>query len=156
MATQVKKRIYKAKDIAEYLIFLASQKNQEKEREGITNLKLQKILYFAQVYFLVKFGNPIFAEKIEAWEFGPVIPDIYREFKKYGNKPIIIKEDKSTLVEEDKEVLKKIWDTFGGYSASRLVEIVHAHTPWKKAIISRDKTISHKALKDYYGSLLNR
>jgi len=156
MVTQVKKNTYKAEDIAKYLIFLASQENQEKEREGITHLKLQKILYFAQVYYLVNFGKPIFNEEIEAWEFGPVIPDVYKEFKEHKNKPIIIKEDKSTITEEDKEILKKVWDIFGGYSTSRLVDIVHAHTPWKKAIISRDKTISHEALKDYYGSLLNK
>lgn len=156
MATQIKKNTYKAEDVANYLIFLASQKNQEKEREGITHLKLQKILYFAQVYYLVNFGRPIFSEKIEAWELGPVIPEVYRKFRRYGNKPIVVIEDKSALAEEDKEILERVWNTFGGYSASRLVNIVHAHTPWKKAFVSKNKIISCKALGDYYGSLLNK
>ena len=156
MATQGTKSPYKAEDVARYLIFLASQENQEKEIDGITNLKLQKILYFAQAYYLAKLGKPLFAEKLEAWEYGPVVPEVYRKFKRKGSKPIVIKEDESKLSGDDKEVLQKVWDSFGGYSASRLVDIVHAHTPWKEAFASENKTISHKALKDYYSPLLNK
>lgn len=156
MATQTTRTPYKAEDVANYLIFLASQENPEKEREGITNLKLQKILYLAQAYYLAKLDKPLFAEKLEAWEYGPVVPEIYKKLRRNGSKPIIVEEDKSKLSEEDKEVLKKIWDSFGGYSASRLVDIVHAHTPWKEAFSSEDKIISHKALKDYYSPLLNK
>ena len=156
MATQATKSPYKAENVASYLIFLASEENQEKEREGITNLKLQKVLYFAQAYYLAKLGKPLFAEKLEAWDYGPVVPEVYRKFKHNKSKPIIIEEDKSTLAEEDKEALKKVWDTFGGYSASRLVDIVHAHTPWKEANASADKVISNKAIKDYYTPLLNK
>ena len=57
MATQTKKSPYKAENVADYLIFLASQEDQEKEREGITNLKLQKLLYFAQAYYLSKLNT---------------------------------------------------------------------------------------------------
>jgi uncharacterized phage-associated protein len=156
MAAQATKSPYKAENVANYLIFLASQENQEKEREGITNLKLQKILYFAQVYYLAKLGKPLFVENLEAWDYGAVVPEIYRKFKRYKNEPIILVEDKSTVAEEDKETLKKVWDAFGGYSASRLVDIVHAHAPWKEASASEDKIIPHKAIKDYYGPLLNK
>ena len=156
MVTQAAKSPYRAEDVANYLIFLASQENQEKEREGVTNLKLQKVLYLAQAYYLAKLGKPLFAEKLEAWNYGPVVPEVYRKLKRYGSKPIISEEDKSTLAEEDKEVLRKVWDTFGGYSASRLVDIVHAHTPWKEANNSVDKVISNKAIKDYYAPLLNK
>lgn len=158
MATQGIKSPYKAENVAKYLIYLASQAfvGDNKEREGITNLKLQKVLYFAQAYYLAKLGKPLFNEKLEAWNYGPVVREVYRKLKRYGGDPIISKEDKSTLAEEDKEVLKKVWDTFGSYSASRLVDIVHAHTPWKEANASSDKVISHKAIKDYYSSLLNK
>ncbi len=156
MAIKVAKSPYRAVDVANYLIFLASQENQEKEREGMTNLKLQKILYLAQAYYLAKLGKPLFAERLEAWEYGPVVPEVYRKLKRHGSKPIIVEEDKSTLAEEDKKILGKVWRTFGGYSASRLVDIVHAHTPWKEASASADKVISHRAIKNYYGPLLNK
>ncbi len=156
MVTQNIKSPYKAENIANYLIFLASQENQEKEREGVTNLKLQKVLYLAQAYYLAKLGKPLFTEKLKAWEYGPVVPEVYSKLKYYGSRPIIFEKDKSTLAEEDKEVLKKVWNTFGGYSASRLVDIVHAHTPWKKAKDSADKIISKEAIKNYYSPLLNK
>ena len=158
MATQSIKSPYMAENVAKYLIYLASQEfvGDNNEREGVTNLKLQKILYFAQAYYLAKLGKPLFADKIEAWEYGPVVPDVYKKFKSYGSDPIISEEDKSSISEEDKENLKTVWSTFGGYSASRLVDISHAHTPWKEANISSDKTISHKSLKEYYSPLLNK
>lgn len=157
MPIQRKKELYSAADVAKYFIYLSSRAfvGDNKEREGITNLKLQKILYFAQAYYLAKFNKPLFNNTIEAWEYGPVIPDVYRKFKNYGDKPIISKKDESTLSEKDKEILKEIWETFGGYSASRLVDISHAHAPWKDAYASEDKIISNKSLGEYYRPLLN-
>jgi len=158
MTTRAIKSPYTAKNVAKYLIFLASQAfvGDNKEREGITNLKLQKILYFAQAYYLSKIGKPLFSDKIEAWDYGPVIPDVYHSFKSKGSNPIICMEDESSLSDEDKEILKKVWGTFGGYSASKLVDIAHAHTPWKQANKSVSKIISHKAIKEYYAPLLNK
>ena len=158
MITHTKKSPYTAENVAKYLIFLASQAfvGDNKEREGITNLKLQKVLYFAQAYYLSKIGKPLFSDNIEAWEYGPVIPEVYRKYKSHASNPIIYEEDKSSLSDADKENLKKIWGTFGGYSASRLVDISHAHTPWKEANKSSDKVISHKAIKEYYAPLLNK
>jgi len=158
MTTYDKKSPYKAENVAKYLIYLASQEfvGDNKEREGVTNLKLQKVLYFAQAYYLAKLDKPLFGDELEAWEYGPVVPGVYRKFRRFGNNPIISEEDKSILKEEDKEILKKVWDTFGGYSASRLVDIAHAHTPWKEASNSESKVISHKAIKNYYSSLLNK
>ena len=158
MTTRAIKSPYTAENVAKYLIYLASQAfvGDNKEREGITNLKLQKVLYFAQAYYLSKIGKPLFSDNIEAWEYGPVIPDVYHKFKSKGSNPIICEEDKSSLTDEDKETLKKVWGTFGGYSASKLVDITHAHTPWKEANQSASKIISHKAIKEYYAPLLNR
>lgn len=150
--------MYTADNVAKYLIYLGSQAfvGDEQEREGITNLKLQKVLYFAQAYYLAKLGRPLFSDKIEAWEYGPVVPNVYRKYKMHKSNPIIFEEDKSSLTEEDKQVIQKIWNTFGGYSASRLVGITHAHTPWKDAYQTSSKIISRKALKKYYAPLLNK
>lgn len=86
MATQGIKSPYKAENVAKYLIYFASQAfvGDNKEREGITNLKLQKVLYFAQVYYLAKLGKPFFRENLEAWNYGPVVPEVYRKFKRIG------------------------------------------------------------------------
>lgn len=147
---------YTANNVAKYLIYLASQAfvGDNKEREGITNLKLQKMLYFSQAYYLAKFNKPLFKDSIEAWEYGPVVPSIYKQFKSKGSNPIILEKDESSLSEEDKVNIRKIWEVFGGYSAGRLVEISHAHTPWKEAYASIGKEISHKSISEYYTPLL--
>jgi uncharacterized phage-associated protein len=157
MASQ-KTSQYSADNVAKYLIYLASQVfvGDNKEREGVTNLKLQKLLYFAQAYYLGKLGKPLFNDPIEAWEYGPVVPVVYKKYRKYSNKPIVKEKDESNLSESDKEQLKNVWELFGGYSAGRLVDIAHAHSPWKDAHASSDKTISHKAISEYYAPLLNK
>lgn len=116
----------------------------------ITNLKLQKVLYFAQAYYLAKFKRPLFSNKIEAWEYGPVVPKVYEDYKKHKSNPIISEKDASSLSDKDKEIVKNIWDAFGGYSAGRLVDITHAHTPWKEAYQRKRNTIFQKSLKEYY------
>ena len=153
-----KKATYTADNVAKHLIYLASQElvGDNQEREGITNLKLQKVLYFVQAYYLAKLNRPLFSDNIEAWEYGPVVPSVYRKYRTNKSNPIISEEDKSSLAEEDKKNVQKIWNTFGGYSASRLVDITHAHTPWKKANKTPSQIISHKSLKDYYAPLLNK
>lgn len=158
MGTLTVKSPYKADNVAKYIIYLASQAfvGDNKEREGITNLKLQKVLYFAQAYYLARFSKPLFSDPIEAWEYGPVVPAIYQKYKSYKSNSIICEDDRSALSDEDKETMKKIWDTFGGYSASKLVDIAHSHTPWKDANATKDKIISHTSLKDYYSPLLKK
>ena len=153
-----KKNTYTSYNVAKYLIYLASKEfvGDNEEREGITNLKLQKILYFVQAYYLAKLNKPLFSDNLEAWEYGPVVPSVYRKYKSKKSNPIICEEDKSSLSAEDKRVVKKVWNSFGGYSASRLVDIVHAHTPWKEANESVNKVISQKSIKEYYTPLLNK
>ena len=84
------------------------------------------------------------------------MPDVYKKFRSNKSNPIIFEKDTSSLSDEDKEILKKVWGTFGGYSASKLVDITHAHTPWKEANKTTSQVISHKAIKEYYAPLLNK
>ena len=73
--------IYQALDVGHYVINCC-RKNQYL----ISNLKLQKVLYFIQATFLIKTGNACFNDKIEAWDFGPVIPNIYIHEKLFFNR----------------------------------------------------------------------
>lgn len=142
---------YSAIEVAKYLIYLASRKTKEGFRGGVTNLKLQKLLYFAQVYYLVKFDKPVFREEIQAWELGPVIPEVYQACKKSGEGKMIKEKDNADIKEEDKEILRKVWNKFGIYTASKLVDIIHSHKPWKRA--DKNEEITHKQMKDYYKPL---
>ena len=70
-----------ALNVARYLIKLAGS---GAERDPLTNLRLQKLLYHAQGWHLAVFGRPLFPDQLEAWPQGPVVPDVYRMFEGDG------------------------------------------------------------------------
>lgn len=148
---------YRAQDIAAYFIDVANnQFIDEGIPEGITNLKLQKILYFSQAAYLAMNNTPLFDDDIEAWKFGPVVPVIYRKYKKYLNQPISEKVPYD-LPDDVKIFLKTIWDLFGKYSVSELVDMTHSHEPWKKlfygSVSGTRLIISKNSMRDYYKGL---
>ena len=71
-------------EVARYFLSLTD----EDAGELISNLKLQKLLYYAQGFHLVIYGEPLFPETIEAWAHGPVVTSVYHQYKEYGSEPI--------------------------------------------------------------------
>lgn len=141
-----------ALSVAGFFIELAT----ESDENDLTNLKLQKLLYFAQGERLSQFGKPLFCDDVEAWKFGPVVRAVYSEYKKCGAFPITVFDYSSPsgssdkLPESIKAFLKKrVWDKYGKYSASFLVS--RTHKPggaWRKAYREdRNVVISLEDLK---------
>lgn len=105
----------------------------EAEAEPISNLQLQKIMYFLQsVYCRSMHGKLLFPEEFEAWPYGPVLPEVYEQFSNYGGRliherfenPVILSIGTKTFIDEGIEVLrtKSPWD---------LVRTSHAPgSPW--------------------------
>lgn len=94
----------KAKSVANYVIAYGM-----KIGHPVSNLQLQKILYYIQVYFLKKKGIPFFKDEIEAWQFGPVIPTVYYQYAAFGPAPItMFKTPKIDLEQEEKIELEQI------------------------------------------------
>lgn len=122
--------MYSALSVAKYIIMRCNQQNRP-----ISNLKLQKILYFVQAEFLVSKNEPCFYENIEAWDFGPVIPIVYHKYRVYGSASIPHFDSNyiCNFDESDKQMLDGIIDECARYSASTLVEFTHRQTPWKEA-----------------------
>lgn len=70
----------------------------------VTNLSINKIVYFLHSSYLVKFGTPLVTAKIEAWEYGPVFRELYREFKKFGDKRIASRANRLNPVSGELEI----------------------------------------------------
>jgi len=117
----------KATEIAHYFITLA----QKEDENDLTNLKLQKILYFAQGDYLIKTGNCLFSDNIEAWKYGPVIREVYEEFNHCGSFPITVFDIPSKVklkkVEAITDFLDDAWNKYGKFSASHLVSQTHTN-----------------------------
>ena len=151
----MKPATFTATQIASYFINKANiQLVDDDWAEGISNLKLQKILYFAQAADICLNDRLLFADKIEAWKYGPVVPSVYHQYKSFNNLPITKAEEAEPPIDgELREFLDKTWDVFGKYSAGQLVELTHQHKPWKEAFEGTDKVIKPEALKEYYSDI---
>lgn len=126
---------------------------------NISNLKLQKLLYFIQAYFLAKKNKLCFDEEIQAWAFGPVVPKAYHAFRQYGGCNIPkIRDDrvgndikKVEFEKSDEQDIKNIVDVFSKYSASALVTLSHNQDPWRDAYEEgKNREISTKSIGKYF------
>ena len=118
--------------VTRYFIIRAYEDGIEAE---MTNMKLQKLLYYAQSLHLALYNRPLFDEEIQAWRYGPVCPPAYRFYSQFEAEQLPIPERKYLLQipPEKKELLDEVWEYFGGYHAYRLSEMTHGEFPWKKA-----------------------
>lgn len=156
---------YKVMDIARFVINYCNNKGYE-----ISNLKLQKLLYFIQAEYLANYSRtPCFEEDIQAWNFGPVIPEVYHEFKMYGsgNIPRVDsysicdfenfefgrKEfDENIICEDDRKRIELALDGLSEYSAATLVNVTHNQKPWNDAYNGEhNQIISKESIRDYFG-----
>lgn len=141
-----------ALDVANYFVQIASQEDES----DLTNLKLQKLLYFAQGKHLAQFGKPLFNEDVEAWDYGPVVQSVYHQFKQCGAFPITAFDiaTPAKLPQDKATFLNQIWDEYAKYSAGYLVDLTHeANSPWKKHYESgRNNVIPREELKHYFAS----
>ncbi len=113
----------KALEIAYYLIALAGEKGF-----SMTNLKLQKMLYFIQREE-IKNGRVAFEDRIEAWQYGPVIPKVYYRFAGYGPVSIILDiNSRDIKIQNDTKIsVDKIFDEYIEQNVWNMVD--ETHTP---------------------------
>jgi uncharacterized phage-associated protein len=135
-------------DVANYFLVLSD----DDAGDLISNLKMQKLLYYAQGFSLAILKRPLFAEPIEAWSHGPVVPSAYERFKRYGAGAIREENpDISTLTQEEREPLDEVYRVYGQYSAWKLRNMTHDEPPWKDVSFHRQE-ISHDALREFFAN----
>lgn len=121
----------------------------------ISNLKLQKLLYYAAGIMAAVRKDPaapLFSDPIEAWTHGPVVPAQYRRFSKFGSGPIPCVEgfDFSAFDKADLQVLDDAYAFYGQYSAWKLRNMTHEETPWLASYEQPDNKISLAQLIDFF------
>lgn len=140
---------------AHYLLSTACRAERK-----LTNKKLQKLLYYAQAWSLAINKTPLFADPIEAWIHGPVVPSVYHRYKKYGSRPIEEKPRKNEpLLASHKEIIDEVWRVYGKYDADYLELLTHSEAPWINTRHELDcqeassKVIPHSLMKAFYSDL---
>ena len=143
-------------------------------RHGISPLKLQKLVYLAHGWHLALFDEPLIEDEYaEAWQYGPVFPSLYHEFKHRGRLPIInpateaevtkpgnfdVEYTTPNVPRSDKrtrKMLNRIWEVYGKFSDTQLSAISHRQgSPWETTRIAdpvrNNANIDDRVIKEYY------
>ena len=143
----------------------------------ISPLKLQKLVYLSHGWYLGINESPLIEDEYaEAWQFGPVFPSLYQEFKKFVNKPITVAateigettsgfvlvtpsidlRDRSAV-----RVIERVWWIYKGYSANQLSNITHKKgSPWDDTVKNepnkKNRNISDAVIMRYYRDKLDK
>ncbi len=118
----------KLENIANCFLYL----DDANDGDGISNLKLQKLMYYAQGFYSAIYDKPFFSNEISAWTHGPVVQELYHDYKQHGRNsiPLAANFDKGSLIKEEFELIEEVFDVFGQYSAWKLRNMTHEESPW--------------------------
>lgn len=118
--------MHSALDVAAWFL------NEVDRRAGdsVTNLKLQKLVYYAQAWAMAFLGRPLFSEPVEAWAHGPVVDAVYQEYKDHGFDSLPHSRRKPHFAPDERVVLEDVLAVYGEHSATFLEALSHAERPW--------------------------
>lgn len=131
--------------------------------EPLGLLKVQKLLYQLKGYALANFSVPLYSDNSLAWEYGPVVDKIFREYKsqrdltknEFINKQAFDDYSELMSIPEVSSLLEEVWNRYGSKRASELVTITHVPgSPW--SLTPRDEVIDNKTTKLYFGQIINK
>lgn len=136
----------KANDVAKFMLSLEDQE----AGDTISNLKLQKLLYYAQGFHLALFDKPLFEERVLAWTHGPVVREVWESYREHGSAGIPIPSDVNFDLFDGTtaDFLKEIHRYFGQFSAWKLRNMTHEESPWVNT--ERNDEIPHAAMKTFF------
>ncbi len=142
---------YKVLDIANKLLSHAANNG---EGELMSNMKLQKMLYYQQGFHLAYFNTPLFEENIEAWMYGPVVPCVYEYFKGNGSRGLEPFTDEISLTETEEALFNEVFNVYSAFSASCLMNMTHQESPWLTTNTGVGNVISVEKLIQFFKTRL--
>lgn len=147
--------VYKVLDIANELLRQAQNTNGG---DLMSNMKLQKMLYYQQGFHLAMFGEPLFEEEIEAWMYGPVVPSVYENYKRYKKEGVPCNTEMEFQFEDSKEekLFNEVCKVYGKFSAIGLMNMTHEEYPWKSTATGEGNVIDKSKMQSFFKSRLKK
>lgn len=141
--------MYTAMDIADHIVVRCANSGRP-----VTNLQLQKILYYVQLNFLRRLNNCAFDDDILAWRHGPVVKEVYYKYSIWGRHEIVpraLQAAKETFLEKDRELIDRVTDACVLLEPWELVERSQkAGGPWHRSFDGNlEKVIPKELMKKY-------
>jgi uncharacterized phage-associated protein len=156
--------MHDAREVANFLLDYADERGI-----ALTNMEILKHIYFAHGWHLASRNEPLVTNRIEAWQYGPVIRIIYDCFKDFDSLPVTsratvtdwetgeIVKAAGEFCEDTKALLKSTLVYYAGFGAFELSEMTHEHNgPWDRVWNARDGRVrmnmesSNQAIRDYF------
>lgn len=148
--------MYDVLSVADAILRIAKAKGQQ-----LTPMQLVKLTYIAHGWSLALRDVDLFRNRIEAWKYGPVIPDLYHATKQYGRNPIPMEligdEHDFPVNPQDKTFLEEIFEAYGHLDGIKLSYLTHqAGTPWTEAYVpGLNAEITDESITEHYRGLLS-
>ncbi len=122
-----------ALDVTAYLLWLSEHADPD-DPVFLTNLHIQKLLFYAQGWALAEWHAPLFADDVQAWVHGPVVYSVWKRLERHGKKPVDAAElPQSSLSDTEKALIRSVWEAYKGYSGPALRDLSHEEAPWQAA-----------------------
>lgn len=135
----------KVADIAEYIINYPDI--------YVDNLKLQKLVFYSQAISLVINKKPLFQDSIQAWDYGPVIPSLYKKYKKVDQQ-IPATNKTCSLPPDEITAIDLAIGHYGNMTGSQLITLTHSEKPWRTAYAKgRNSEITRQSMADFYSTI---
>jgi uncharacterized phage-associated protein len=147
-------------EVAKYFIWLANSKFGG--QFDLPPMKLQKVSFLAQGWYLALYGVPLFRDDFQAWRYGPVNKSVYLEYKHFGKQHINLLVAEPCLPQDVKFFLTEIANTFFPLRDPVLSGMTHkSDSPWTITRVgllpqdNSDRIIPHDLIKEYYQTLID-
>ena len=143
-------------EVARYLLDRAGERKM-----ALSPMKLIKLVYISHGWMLGLYGRPLIQENVEAWRYGPVIPELYSKVKKFRSKPIRADEvfdelKDETFDEYESSLMDEVLEIYGRRTAIQLSQLTHSpNSPWDLTYNGhgRSLVISDQLIEDHYARL---
>ena len=155
---------YDARAVANYFLQLAA-----KERRPLDPMGIQKLVYFAHGWNLAVFGSPLIQQRVEAWDYGPVVSDLYQAFREFGPNPItepakkyefdpitrVVAESVPTIGESEdtkdtRALIERVWEQYKHLTSIQLSNLTHLPgSPWTVAREQGKREIDDDLIRKY-------
>lgn len=142
----------KAEEVAQWFVQRASE-DVNKGGEYLTQLKLQKLLYYAQGFYFSFNGKKLFKDKIIHMPYGPAVQTMLSKLGGYGSDYIkTLNVSTEGLPENVTALLRMVYEKLGQYSAYKLVQMTHNEDPWKNTLQGEEIKANEigKYFKEHY------
>jgi uncharacterized phage-associated protein len=143
-------KIYQASSVANKMLEIASERGNV-----LTPMQLIKLVYLAHAWMLALHRRPLIKEAVEAWKYGPVIPQLYHEIKNFRSNPVTkINCAEESFDEEAQDIIQQAYSQYGNLNGIELSMLTHEkNSPWDIAWNNHHTIISNDLITHYYQKL---